>query len=43
MKELMFSQTGFWVVFTMLFMFVFLGYFVYKMVKLSGEKNSTAK
>jgi len=40
MKEMLFSQMGFWVVFTMLFMFGFMGYFIYKMVRLSGEKNN---
>ena len=43
MKEMMFSQMGFWVTFTIVFMFVFLGYLVYKMVKLSGEKPPSPK
>ncbi len=39
MKEILFSQVGFWSVFTIAFIFVAMGYFIYKMVKLSGEKT----
>ncbi len=39
MKEIVFSQVGFWSVFTLLFIFVFMGFFIYKMVKLSGEEK----
>lgn len=41
MVEIMMSEMGFWVVFTMLFMFAFMGFVLYKMVKLSGEKAPT--
>ncbi len=42
MKEILFSPIGYLSMFTLLFIFVFMGYFVYKMVKLSGEKKHTA-
>jgi hypothetical protein len=38
MKEILFSQIGFWSAFTILFILVVMAWFVYKMVKLSGEK-----
>jgi hypothetical protein len=38
MKDLIMSQMGFWSAFTMLFMFGVMGWFIYKMVKLSKQK-----
>jgi hypothetical protein len=35
MKDILFSQIGLWSVFTLLFIFAAMAYFVYKMVKLS--------
>ena len=37
MKEILLSPVGFWSAFTLAFIFLFMGYFVYKMFKLSGE------
>ena len=39
MKELLYSQMGFWSAFTLLFIIILMSYFVYKMVKLSGKKD----
>lgn len=39
MKEILLSPIGLLSAFTLVFIFVFMGYFVYKMVKLSGEKK----
>jgi hypothetical protein len=41
MKELLYSQMGFWSAFTLLFIIIVMGYFVYKMIKLSGSKDIT--
>lgn len=39
MKDLLMSQMGFWVAFTILFMLIVMGWFVYKMTKLSKQKR----
>lgn len=39
MKDILFSQIGFWSIFTLLFIIAAMAYFVYKMVKLSKEKQ----
>lgn len=39
MKDLIFSQSGFWVAFTIIFMIVVLGWFFMKMVKLSKQSR----
>jgi len=38
MKELLMSQMGFWTAFTILFILVVMGWFFYKVAKLSAEK-----
>lgn len=43
MADLLMSQTGFWTAFTMIFMFVVMGWFVYKVAKLSGKKPPESK
>jgi len=40
MKEILFSQIGFWSTFTILFILAGMAYFVYKMVQLSGKKTT---
>lgn len=42
MSDLLLSQTGFWTAFTMIFMFVVMGWFIYKLTKLSGQKPPKA-
>lgn len=37
MKDILFSQSGFWVAFTIIFMIVALGWFFMKMSKLSKQ------
>ncbi len=37
MKDILFSQIGFWSAFTIIFMIVVLGWFFMKMVKLSKQ------
>ncbi|CAA6819190.1 MAG: Unknown protein [uncultured Thiotrichaceae bacterium] len=37
MMDILFTQVGFWSAFTILFIFGFMGYFVWKVYKLSGE------
>lgn len=39
MKEIIFSQIGLWSIFTIVFIFAFMGYFLTKMIKLSGDKD----
>lgn len=39
MKELLFSQMGFWSAFTILFIFAAMGYFIYKVAQLSSAKQ----
>lgn len=39
MKEILFSQMGFWSAFTIVFIFIAMGYFVFKMVQLSGQSS----
>ncbi len=39
MKEIIFSQIGLWSIFTLVFIFAFMGYFLVKMIKLSGDKS----
>ena len=43
MKEMLMSQMGFWVSFTILFILVVMGWFVYKMINLSKEKSIPLK
>ena len=38
MKELLLSQMGFWTVFTLAVIVVLMGYFVYKVMRLSEKK-----
>lgn len=37
MKDLIMSPMGFWTAFTMLFMFIAMGWFIYKLNKLSKQ------
>lgn len=37
MTDILFSQVGFWSIFTLLFIFGFMGFFAWKVYKLSGE------
>ena len=39
MIDILMSQTGFWVAFTILFMLVAMIWFVYKVMKLSKKKS----
>lgn len=39
MKEILFSEIGLWSVFTLVFIFGFMGYLLVKMIKLSGDKS----
>lgn len=39
MKEIIFSEIGLWSIFTIAFIFAFMGYFLVKMIKLSGDKS----
>ncbi len=43
MKEMLMSQMGFWVSFTILFMLIAMSWFIYKMVKLSKQKGVPLK
>ena len=43
MTDLLMSQMGFWTAFTIIFMFVVMGWFIYKVVKLSGQKPPETK
>lgn len=40
MSDLLMSPMGFWSAFTIIFMFVAMGWFIYKVTKLSGQKPS---
>ncbi len=40
MKDILFSQIGFWSAFTIIFMIVVLGWFFIKMMKLSKQKQT---
>ena len=40
MKELLFSQMGFWSAFTLIFILAVMGWFFYKVMKLSKESPS---
>jgi hypothetical protein len=39
MSDLLMSQTGLWTAITLGFIFVVMAWFLYKMVKLSGQKK----
>jgi F0F1-type ATP synthase membrane subunit b/b' len=39
MKDLLFSQMGFWSVFTLVAIIAVMGYFLYKAIKVSGEQK----
>jgi len=38
MKELLFSTMGFWTVFTIAFIVILMGWFIYKVMRLSQKK-----
>ncbi len=38
MKDLLFTPMGFWTVFTLAFIIILMGYFVYKVMRLSEKK-----
>lgn len=39
MTDIIMSPIGFWSLFTLVFIFIVMGWFIYKMVKLSGQKT----
>ena len=39
MKDILMSQIGVWSAFTILFMLIAMGWFIYKMIKLSKQKS----
>ncbi len=39
MRDMLMSQTGFWVSFTILFVLIVMAWFFFKMLKLSKEKR----
>ena len=43
MFDLLMSQMGFWTAFTIIFIFVVMAWFIYKVAKLSGQKPSEQK
>ncbi len=43
MSDLLMSQMGFWTAFTILFILLVMGWFIYKVTKLSGQKPPESK
>ncbi len=43
MRDLLMTQMGFWTAFTIIFIIVVTGWFIYKVAKLSGQKPPETK